>query len=106
MKTGIPHFVAYPLSSLTFTGIVPTYSLDFITPNNQNTTIKMKRGDQIVVDCVTDNIPTNTITTSDAVVHPKIFSIEENTNGSISFTAKNVISFVKNFELIGNLELV
>ncbi len=38
-------------------GTVSAYSFTFITPDDQTAVVKMGVGSQIVVDCVTDNIP-------------------------------------------------
>lgn len=56
-KTGILLLAAGLLVLLAFTGAVSAYSFDFITPDSQTATLKMGVGSQIVVDCVTDNIP-------------------------------------------------
>ncbi|HJJ90073.1 MAG TPA: hypothetical protein O0Y05_03450 [Methanocorpusculum sp.] len=56
-KIGLLFLVASLLVTLTLAGAVSAYSFDFITPNNQTATLKMGVGSQIVVDCVTDNIP-------------------------------------------------
>ncbi|MCZ9319548.1 MAG: hypothetical protein O0X04_04955, partial [Methanocorpusculum sp.] len=56
-KTGILLLAAGLLVLLAFAGAVSAYSFDFITPDSQTATLKMGVGSQIVVDCVTDNIP-------------------------------------------------
>lgn len=56
-KTGILLLAACLLVLLAFAGAVSAYSFDFITPDSQIATLKMGVGSQIVVDCVTDNIP-------------------------------------------------
>lgn len=56
-KTGILLLTAGLLALLAFAGAGSAYSFDFITPDSQTATLKMGVGSQIVVDCVTDNIP-------------------------------------------------
>jgi len=56
-KTRIFLLAAGLLVLLCCAGTVSAYSFDFITPDPQTATLKMGVGSQIVVDCVTDNIP-------------------------------------------------
>ncbi|MDU9376651.1 hypothetical protein McpSp1_12750 [Methanocorpusculaceae archaeon Sp1] len=56
-KTRILLLAAGLLVLLCCAGTVSAYSFDFITPDPQTATLKMGVGSQIVVDCVTDNIP-------------------------------------------------
>lgn len=56
-KTRILLLAAGLLVLLCCAGTVLAYSFDFITLDTQTATLKMGVGSQIVVDCVTDNIP-------------------------------------------------
>lgn len=56
-KTQILLLAAGLLVLLCCAGTVSAYSFDFVTPDAQTATLKMGVGSQIVVDCVTDNIP-------------------------------------------------